>query len=134
MKRQLEEREMRMTWSILFVAITTVICQTCFIFLGASTTRAKGGAVHRDVTGQTIGRCINWAQYAINIFIYSLGSKEFRLAYLDFIKLPCDRRGLHDGDEEDTRNDDLAMSTVGSANLENDNHIQNGTVSNGNRY
>ena len=95
-----------MTWSILFVAITTVICQTCFIFLGASTTRSKDGAVHKDIQGQTIGRCINWTQYALNIFIYTLGSKEFRLAYLDFIKLPCDRRSRK-GEEEESSHSHL---------------------------
>ena len=122
---------MRMTWSILFVAITTVICQTCFIFLGASTTTSKDGVVHRDVKGQTIGRCINWTQYAVNIFIYVLGSKEFRLAYLDFIKFPCDRRSRN-GDEEESKNDELAMSRLDTdVNLDADHQTSNGTTTNG---
>jgi len=133
-RRQLEKREMRITWSILFVAITTVICQTCFIFMGASTTRSKGGTVHRDLRGQTIGRCINWTQYAINIFIYSLGSPEFRLAYLDFLKLPCDRRPQNE-EENNSKNDEISMSRLDSdVNYENGHQISNGTVSNNVRY
>ena len=113
------------------MAITTVICQTCFIFLGASTTRSKDGAVHRDIKGQTIGRCINWTQYAVNIFIYTLGSKEFRLAYLDFIKLPCDRRSRK-GDEEESKIDELAMSRLDTdVNLDNGHQTCNGTITNG---
>ena len=116
------------------MAITTVICQTCFIFLGASTTRSKDGAVHKDIRGQTIGRCINWTQYAINIFIYSLGSKEFRLAYLDFIKLPCDRHSRNE-DEEESKNDELAMSRLDTeVNLDNGHHISNGTTTNGTQH
>ena len=125
-RRNLEKREMRMTWNILFVAIATVICQTCFIFMGATTTKTKGGAVHRDLSGQTIGRCINWTQYAINIFIYSLGSKEFRLAYLDFIKVPCDR-GTRNREEDESKDDDMAMTNVMSINLDNEHITENGT-------
>ena len=125
---------MRITWSILFVAITTVICQTCFIFMGASTTRSKGGTVHRDLRGQTIGRCINWTQYAINIFIYSLGSPEFRLAYLDFLKLPCDRRPQNE-EENNSKNDEISLSRLDSdLHHENGDPISNGTTSNNVRY
>ena len=131
-RRQLEKREMRITWSILFVAITTVICQTCFIFMGASTTRTKGGTTHRDLRGQTIGRCINWTQYAINIFIYSLGSPEFRLAYLDFLKLPCDKRKQNEAENE---NDEISMSQLDTdVHHENGHGNSNGTVSNKSRY
>ena len=125
---------MRITWSILFVAITTVICQTCFIFMGASTTRTKGGNVHRDLRGQTIGRCINWTQYAINIFIYTLGSPEFRLAYLDFLKLPCDKRSRQEG-ENNSKNDEIQLSQLDTEiNHENGHQISNGTVINDVRY
>merc|ERR1712136_614095 len=95
-RRQLEKREMRITWSILFVAITTVICQTFFIF--------------------------------------SLGSPEFRLAYLDFLKLPCDRRPQNE-EENKSKNDEISMSRLDSdVNYENGHQISNGTVSNNVRY
>ena len=102
--------------------------------MGATTTRTKGGVVHRDLTGQTIGRCINWTQYAINIFIYSLGSPEFRNAYLDFLRLPCGK-GTQRNDENDSKNDAISMSQLDTdANYENAHQHSNGTVSHNARY
>ena len=102
--------------------------------MGASTTRTKGGNVHRDLTGQTIGRCINWTQYAVNIFIYSLGSPEFRLAYLDFLRLPCDR-GTQRNDQNDSKIDEISMSQLDTdVNYENGQQNSNGTVSHNVRY
>ena len=91
--------------------------------MGATAIRTAGGLVHRDLSGQTIGRCINWTQYAINIFIYSLGSKEFRLAYLDFIKLPCDR-SARNRDEDESRNNDMAMTNVMSTHLDSEHQTE----------
>ena len=104
---------MRMTWSLLFVALATVICQTCGMTMGSSTVRHKDQHAFHDKSGQTYGRMIFWTQYAINIFCYALGSKEFRMAYLDFVMLPFGgyKAKVQDCAEE-SKYDEMAMTTI----------------------
>ena len=81
-KEQIDERDMEMTWSVLIIFFCSFVCQTVFIFCGA-TTSAKGGIGLRNSPSRTICRCVNWTQYAVDPFIYAIRNKEFRQAYKD---------------------------------------------------
>ena len=81
-KKQIDERDMEMTWSVLVIFFCSFVCQTVFIFFG-NTTSAKGGIGLKNSQSRTIARCINWTQYAVDPFIYAIRNKEFRQAYKD---------------------------------------------------
>ena len=81
-RNQIDERDMEMTWSVLIIFFCSFVCQTVFIFFGA-TTSAKGGIGLKNSNSRTIARCVNWTQYAVDPFIYAIRNKEFRQAYKD---------------------------------------------------
>ena len=74
---------MEMTWSVLIIFFCSFVCQTVFIFFGTTTFKKLGGTADKHSQIQTISRCINWTQYAVDPFIYAIRNKEFREAYKD---------------------------------------------------
>ena len=100
MKKDLEDRNMKMTWNILLLVLITFVCQMCFvvpIILTKLKIRGDGHVIPKKFTAAKILlRNVYWLQLGINIFVYAFRIKEIRMAYTDVIKQIFTRRKRRD--------------------------------------
>ena len=87
LKKQLDERDMKMTWNLLFMISYSWLCQLCLIIIVKSVTR-KSGYVVDEPAWQTLGRAMYWTQFGANAFIYAFRTPDIRKCYIDLVRRP----------------------------------------------
>ena len=90
-KKKRAEREKRMTWNILIICITSLVCSVVkFAQYDLKEISKTGG--HYDSIGYILKECLFECQFSVNIILYVARCDQFRKAYSDFLSLVFKRQ------------------------------------------
>ena len=81
------QREKRMTWAILIICLTSLVCSSTMfgIYDLKEIIKTGGKGLGIDTAKYILLYLVVICQFSINVFIYAARCEPFRMAYLDII-------------------------------------------------